>query len=413
MNILFISNLYPPNVVGGYERLCFDMASALAAGNHRVSVLTSNYGGRVENYSGQDVERSLRLLADGSDIYRSFSASGDERKAINAHNTTVLAHKLTDVKPDVLFVWNLFFFDRSLLHAIQTANCRTVFLLTDNWYILFLKPEFWYGYFIKEILSSHSWMPAIRAFFARLHSSVHLRSLSVNCRAIFPSRFMHELYIQAGFRFRGSVVIPHGVKLSLHHDSEYRDRLVPVAKSRLQLLFAGRVVEMKGVHTILEALPEIIRALPETDVRLTVLGDCRDGQYVKRLEGMIRRLDLGENVEFLAPIPVADLFGLFQDRDIFLFPSLYEPFSLTLIHAMAAGIPTVASDAGGNKEVVFPGRTGLLFSKGKPRSLARAVLNLVGNPTLCCTVSVGARKLAQEFSFQTMVQKIEAYLGEI
>lgn len=412
MNILIISNLYPPNVVGGYERLCFDMASALAARNHRISVLTSNYGGRVEDYSGQDVERSLRLLADERDIYRSFSASGDERKAINAHNKIVLERKLVEVKPDVLFVWNLFFFDLSLLHAIQTADCRTVFLLTDNWFILFLKPEFWYRYFTKEILSSNSWMPAIRASFARLLSRVHPGNLSINCQAIFSSRFMHELYVQAGFRFRKSEVIPHGVRLFLHHDSEYRDRMFPVEKGRLQLLFAGRVVEMKGVHTILEALPEIIRALPRTEVRLTVLGDCRDGQYVRKLEGMIQRQDLGGNVEFLGPIPEVDLFGLFQNKDFFLFPSLYEPFSLTLIHAMAAGIPTVASDVGGNKEIIFPGRTGLLFSKGDSRSLTRAVLNLAGNPTLSRTVAVGARKLAQDYSFQKMVQKIEVYLSE-
>ena len=411
MNILFLSNLYPPNVVGGYEKLCFDMASALAARSHKVSVLTSNYGGRVQDYPGQDIERSLRLLADARDIYRSFSASGAERKEINACNTGVLARKLAAARPDVLFVWNLFYFDRSLLHAIQTGDCRTVFLLTDNWLILFLKPEFWYGYFTKEILSSKSLTPVIRAFFAKLLSSAHPGNLSFNCKAIFPSRFMHQLYAQAGFRFRETVIIPHGVRLSLHPDGEYRNRMTPVENGRLQLIFAGRVVEMKGVHTILEALPEIIRALPETEVRLTVLGDRRDSHYVKRLDGMIRRLGLEEHIEFISPIPEADLFYLFQGKDIFLFPSLYEPFSLTLIHAMASGIPTVASDAGGNKEIVFPERTGMLFPKGDPRSLARAVLNLAGNPNLCCAVATGARKMAQEFVFQTMVQRVEAYLG--
>ncbi len=412
MNILFISNLYPPNVVGGYERLCFDMASALAARDHRISVLTSNYGGQTADYAGQDIERSLRLLADERDIYKSFSVSGAEINEINAHNAAVLERKLVAVRPDVLFVWNLFFFDRSLLHAIQTADCRKVFLLTDNWFILFLRPEFWQRYFTKEILSSHFRITAIRSFFAWLLSSIHHKKLSINCRAIFPSRFMHALYVQAGFRFRETVIIPHGVNISLHREAEYRDRMTPVEKGRLRLLFAGRVVEMKGVHTILEALPEIIRVLPKTDVRLTVLGDCQDRQYLKWLEAMIRRLDLGEHVAFLSPIPEPDLFCLFQNHDIFLFPSLYEPFSLTLIHAMASGIPTVASDVGGNPEIVFSDRTGLLFSKGNPRSLANAVLNLVDNPKLCYTVSMGAREMARQFTFQTMVQNVEAYLGE-
>lgn len=412
VNILFISNLYPPNVVGGYERLCFDMASALAAKNHDISVLTSNHGGLVENYSGQNVERSLRLLADERDIYKFFSASGVKKKEISAHNTTVLERKLAEVKPDVLFVWNLFFFDLSLLQTIQSACCRTVFLLTDNWFILFLRPDFWYQYFTREVLSSHSLTTAIRAVFTRLLSRMHSRDLSFNCKAIFPSRFMHELYFQAGFRFQDAVIIPHGIGLSQHQDGEFRDRPVPVEKGRLSLLFAGRVVEMKGAHTILEALPEIIRTLPGTEVRLALLGDNRDRQYLERLEGIIKRLDLEGNVEFLPPIPESELFCLFQNNDIFLFPSLYEPFSLTLIHAMASGIPVVASDVGGNKEIIFHGRTGLLFSKGDPKSLASAVLNLVGNPSLRRDLAVGARKMAREFTFQTMVQNVETYLRE-
>ncbi|MFH0997449.1 MAG: glycosyltransferase family 4 protein [Pseudomonadota bacterium] len=410
MNVLFLSNLYPPNVVGGYERLCFDMASALAGRNHRISVLTSNYGGRVEDYPGQQIDRSLRLLADERDIYKPFSATDVERREISAHNTAVLRRKLAEVRPDVLFVWNLFFFDRSLLQEIQAAGCRTVFLLTDNWLISFLKPEFWHRYFTERILSSPSWITTVRTVLAGLLTRDHKRDLTIRSRAVFPSRFMQDLYARAGFKFREAVVIPHGVTLLPHKDGDYRDRTAHVEKGRLKLLFAGRIVEMKGVHTVLEALPEIIRRLPTVDVRLTVLGDSQDSQYLEQLKGTMHRLNLDAKVEFLQPVRESDLFGLFQDYDIYIFPSLYEPFSLTLIHALESGIPVVASNVGGNNEIVFPGRTGLLFSKGDARSLARAVINLAGNPSLCCAVAMEARIVASEFTFQTMIHKIEAYL---
>ena len=408
MNVLFLSNLYPPNVVGGYERLCFDMASALAERSHGVSVLTSNYGGCVADYPGQRIDRSLRLLADERDIYRSFSATDAERREICAHNAAVLRRKLAEINPDVLFVWNLFFFDRSLLQEIQAAGCRTVFLLTDNWLISFLKPEFWQRYFTERILSSPSWTAIVRTVLKRLLTRAHGKDL--RCRAVFPSRFMRGLYAQAGFRFQETVVIPHGVTLLPHEDKAYRDRMAPVENGRLKLLFAGRVVEMKGVHTILEALPEIFRGLPEMDVQLTVLGDCQDGQYLKQLNETLHRSGLDEKVEFLPPVLESDLFGLFQNYDIYIFPSLYEPFSLTLIHALESGIPVIASDVGGNNEIVFPGRTGLLFAKGNARSLARAVIDLAANPPLRCSVSMEARILARQFTFQTMIQKIEAYL---
>jgi glycosyltransferase involved in cell wall biosynthesis len=185
-----------------------------------------------------------------------------------------------------------------------------------------------------------------------------------------------------------------------------------VAPGWMHLLFAGRVVEMKGVHTILEALPEIIRRMPQTRVRLTVLGDSRDRQYLKRLEDIVRRFHLDETVVFRPAVSESDLFTVFQAHDIFLFPSLYEPFSLTLIHALAAGIPVVASDVGGNREIVFPGRTGLLFARADVHGLARAVLDLADRPDLRRDVAAAGRKIAERFTFQTMVRQVEAYLSE-
>ncbi len=410
MNILFVSNLYPPNVVGGYERLCYDMASALSVRNHRISVLTSNFGCQSAEYPGQEVYRTLRLLADASNIYSAYSPTESQRNDINAHNIAVLEQKLAEIRPDVLFVWNLFFLDPSFLHAIQAAGCRTVFLLTDNWLILFLRPGFWYRYYIGDVLSSRSWTASIRVALGRLLTRIRLKKLPIHAEAIFPSFFMQAFYEQAGFVIQRTAVIPHGVRLTLHEEGEYRDRRKLVENGWIRLLFAGRIVEMKGVHTILEALPEIIRGLPGSKVRLMVLGEARDREYRKKLDDMIQGMDLAGVVEFHPAVQESDLFGVFHAHDIFLFPSLYEPFSLTLIHALASGIPVVASDVGGNKEIVFPGRTGLLFSRGDALSLAKAVLDLAGKPTLRQALAVAARKASREFTFQTMVQQVEAYL---
>jgi glycosyltransferase involved in cell wall biosynthesis len=166
------------------------------------------------------------------------------------------------------------------------------------------------------------------------------------------------------------------------------------------------------VHTILEAMPEIISGLSGIKVMLTVLGDLRDSGYVKKIEALIQRLNMGSNVEFQQVVPETALFDVFQKHDIFLFPSLYEPFSLTLIHAMESGIPVVASNVGGNPEIVFPGRTGLLFDRGDARGLARAVLSLANTPGLRRALSIEARKEAQKFMFQHMVHGIEAYLKQ-
>ena len=118
-------------------------------------------------------------------------------------------------------------------------------------------------------------------------------------------------------------------------------------------------------------------------------------------------------MEFADAVGEDDLFSLFQEHDIYIFPSLYEPFSLTLIHALAAGIPTVASDAGGNVEIVLHGRTGVLFPKGDPAALSRAVEALLRDGKLRQSVSAAARRAARKFTFVRMVEEMERYLEHV
>lgn len=222
---------------------------------------------------------------------------------------------------------------------------------------------------------------------------------------------MKEFYTRAGVTFSCSTVIYHGVNLSGHGDDQYTDRLSFLNQRELRLLFAGRIVELKGVHTAVKALPAVIRALPELRIKLTLLGAMEDQEYIIRLKEVIRKFDLSAYVEFLPPVKESKLFELFQKYDLYLFPSLYEPFSLTLIHALASGIPTISSDAGGNKEIVRHQETGLLFSKGNSVELSNAIVELARNPKLREFISYSARKTADNYTFERMVDQIADYLG--
>ncbi len=117
-------------------------------------------------------------------------------------------------------------------------------------------------------------------------------------------------------------------------------------------------------------------------------------------------------MQFAPPVEECELFSLFQRHDIYVFPSLYEPFSLTLIHALAAGIPTVASDAGGNTEIVRHRRTGMLFPKGNSAALVHEVEALLRNGDLRQSVSNAARKVASKFTFVRMIDGIERCLEQ-
>ena len=86
MKVLFVSNFYPPKAIGGYERLCHEVAAAFVEAEHEVAVLTSTPDGVLRGYPGQRIHRTLQLLADPVDIYAPFSATGEERAAIDGAN---------------------------------------------------------------------------------------------------------------------------------------------------------------------------------------------------------------------------------------------------------------------------------------------------------------------------------------
>jgi hypothetical protein len=158
MRVLFVSNLYPPNVVGGYERLCFEVASAFAVRGHGVHVLTSGHGGGTAEYPGQTIRRTLRLLA-GEAIYDPFPGDAAARGAVNRANLEALRDALAEARPDAVFAWNLFFLDRSFLAALGGCGLPVYVMLTDNWLLSMERPEYLARFFQEHVFGRAPFPP--------------------------------------------------------------------------------------------------------------------------------------------------------------------------------------------------------------------------------------------------------------
>ena len=436
MRVLVISNLYPPNVIGGYERLCFDVTARLADRGHNVTVLTSEFGGNAADYPGQTIHRTLRLLVGGG-IYSAFPGSDEERKVVNGGNIDVLRETLLAARPDVVFAWNLFFLDRSFVSALGEGSTPVVTMLTDNWLINMERPDFLAAFMHEQIFGkppvppqppaasgpargTRWWRRALgkrsasRAAVPQpAASSAPAASIRFPISAVFGSNFVRDMYAASGIAFQDHQVVHNGVTQAARAVQDYRDRSRLVTPGELRLLFAGRLVDLKGAHTAVEALALLDTSqLGARQVRLTIVGDTLDASYLLRLQQTIARSGRATQIEMQEPVPEAELFDLFQSHDIYLFPSLYEPFSLTLIHALACGIPTIASRAGGNVEIVCDRRSGLLFDAGDPASLARAVTTLARDADLRRRIAEAGRGVAGAFTFDAMVSKMESFLRE-
>ena len=170
----------------------------------------------------------------------------------------------------------------------------------------------------------------------------------------------------------------------------------------MELIFVGRLIREKGVHLLLEALsrlPEEIR------VHATVVGF---GPEYDNLRARAEELGLEARVDFLGKR--MDVSQLLEKADFFVHPAtLQEGFGITLVEAMAAGKPCIASNGGAIPEVLDD-RTGFLFTLGSVSELAQKITeaySLIGTQRYE-TMSEDARKRAESFSIGAMVSSLEA-----
>jgi glycosyltransferase involved in cell wall biosynthesis len=161
----------------------------------------------------------------------------------------------------------------------------------------------------------------------------------------------------------------------------------------------GRLVSQKGLIYLIKAMPFILAEVPEAC--LVIVGE---GPLLSELQTAADACGVGPRVHFLEfRRDVPDLLASF---DCYVQPSLWEGLSISLIEALAAARPIVATDIEGNREVIDPGMTGLLVRPAETSALAEAIVQVLRNSDLAAALAANAGRAAvTRFSEQRMVQQ--------
>jgi glycosyltransferase involved in cell wall biosynthesis len=168
------------------------------------------------------------------------------------------------------------------------------------------------------------------------------------------------------------------------------------------VLAVGRLSAEKDFPTLLRAAAIAVRTAPS--FRLEIAGD---GACLTDLRRLVEELDLGDAVRLLGQ--VRDIPALLARGSIFTLASLTEGVSLTILEAMATGLPVVTTRVGGNPEVVAEGETGLLVPPGDPAALAAALLELWQNPNRREAMGrAGRRRVEECFEVRKVIAAYEA-----
>jgi len=277
-----------------------------------------------------------------------------------------------------------------------------------------------YKYDILHMHDSHAhWLGGCAAIIAgrplrivsrRVDFSINRHGFGLS---IIKYRHFADAFIAVSNAVKKALVkdgVPEGMVHVIHSGVKINRKGIGTERSELNKILGtngtsrivgavGSLVGHKGHSILVEAASQVARKIPEA--RFVVLGE---GVLRPKLESQVKRAGLSG--KFFLPGHVNDASRLLGGFDVLVMPSIMEGLGTSALDAMSAGVPVIATDAGGLSEVVTNRKTGLLAESGDPGSLASAIVNMLGERTLGVGLALNAKKrVAEKFCVERMVDR--------
>lgn len=373
LRILIISNLYPPQVIGGYERAIADFASLLKQRGHEVVVLTSNTEGLTTNCSLPDMEPVVQrsLLLGGQ-----WTSQGavwlpmDQLSLVDEQNYHTISQVLQSFQPQVCLAGNIDFFGTPIFAPLLSARIPIAH------YVMNKQP----GY------------------------PPELTPDGALYRYVTCSDWVLQSLRDAGYPIDKAEVIYPGAAV----DEFYQAELPP--RDLLRIAYASLVMPYKGADVLLEAL--CLLSAAEISFSATIAGGTLMPEFVQAMQQFIESEGLQEQIHLPGVLSRQQLSHLYKTHNVLVFPSRFEePFGISQVEAMAAGLTLITSGTGGAKEIVISGEDGFLFESENPFALAEVLSFLPTQPdTWEAITRKGQEKALTQFNQVKATEQLEVLL---
>ena len=369
----------------------------------KIMMLTSSFPLSKQNTSGIFILRLVEQLANHNDITvmtpcpaERIKPEVDRRFIIKCfryapRSLQILAHRPGGIPASIKKNSWLYLLVPFFMISMASASLRTalgVDLIHANW-------------------SANGFIACIAGRIARKPVVTTLRGADVNRASHSP---VDRFFLKRCLKFSDSIItvsdairkiiknkypqwsdkvvtIPNGVDnkfIGIGADRDYK------TSDRIRFVTIGSLIPRKRIETILYALSRI-KTLD--GIELSVIGDGPEEQFLKELT---LDLDLAGCVEFLGPISHAKVPGHLQYSDGFILSSTSEGRPNALLEAMASGVPVIASNIAGVRELIEDGKTGLLFDVDHPEQLAKQLELLIKDSNARCALGQGGRNFIIE-----------------
>jgi len=258
----------------------------------------------------------------------------------------------------------------------------------------------------KVIRTAHitlEWGEGLVAWLLRQTTTNWLFPLLLDQEVGVSEAVLQQLMEHPGTRFSKHAPI-------LIHNAIFPDDFLPtsdphswdilIKEDDLVIGSVGRLTRQKGYETLIKAAPAILNAFPQAWFVLIGEGELRS-----RLEELTRSLGVHERFRFIGK--VEDVRPYLRRMDLFVLPSLWEGLPTVILESMASGVPVIATDIPGTRELIQDGFNGWLVPVGDLKSLSDKLLQSLSEPILRETVAAAALSKIGQFSIDQMAQKYE------
>ncbi len=226
------------------------------------------------------------------------------------------------------------------------------------------------------------------------------------CSAIVvPSAFLERVFAEYGFR---AAVIPNVIDLERFSPGKDRVARSGAPSEGPHLVVARNLEPVYDVGTALRALRIVRGEIPGARISIAGSGVSRGS-----LEALAEELGIQDAVVFTGRLENERMAALYREADLVLNPSLADNMPISILEALASGVPVVSTNVGGIPDLVANGATALLVPPGDPEAMARASLDLLGSPEKRGAMSLAGLDLVRQYAWEHVRSRILAIYAEV
>lgn len=202
-------------------------------------------------------------------------------------------------------------------------------------------------------------------------------------------------------------IIPNGIDLSEFADLPLKGsfkKKFGIDEDEKIVLYLGRIHQIKGIDILVKAFAKVVKKL--SNVKLVIVGP--DDGYLGELKALIRALKIEDNVLLLGPLYGRDKLEVYVDAEVYVLPSRYETFPMSLLEAYACSKPVIASNVGGLKDLVINDVTGYLVEPRNIKQLAGNIFSLLNDDNKAKEIGLRGKKFVEKkYTIEKVVNVLE------